>query len=143
MNLNSGDKPAATTFIKEGISQSLWVVRILLSIIKAIKIGITGAREKPRIFDKMFMLRRLKLPPSANIVPASAIIIIIVRIMPAKNGFLRLVFSTALEYNITIRKTSAAMSIAYVAMYIRFCSSFDIRFSAVLTPGLNGCWIEC
>ena len=104
MNLNSGDKTDKTTLINVGTSHNLWVVRILLSIINAMTIGIIGAREKPRIFDIIFILRRSKLSTPANIEPASAMIIIIARIMPAKNGFLRLVFSTALEYNKPIKK---------------------------------------
>jgi hypothetical protein len=79
-----------------------------------------GVRENPRIFEKMFMLRRFKLPMLENIVPASERIIIIVRIVLAKNGFLRLIFKEVLEYNNPSRYKSAAMSIEYVAIYILF-----------------------
>ena len=95
---------------------SLWVVSILLSKIKVIAIGIIGVRENPRTLHRMFMLRKFKLPLSVNTVPASDRIIIIVRIMPIKNGFLRWLFNAALEYNNHIKKKSAAMSMRYVAI---------------------------
>jgi len=76
-------------FINDGTNKNLNFPKILLSKIVVIAIGIIGVSAKPRILQKMFMLRRLMLPLLVNTVPASDSIIITVRIIPIKNGFLR------------------------------------------------------